>query len=412
MYYNIKSMINKFISQKGVISLSVLLVFLVPLSSSIIFSKINSISNIYFIENNINSVLNGKTKYFWSNLTQSEQNKFINYSDFKEFIQSKYSPLSININKIKYITKNTLKINFSLKNSNSNIRIPQYYNTHYFTFTINKHDKFTNVGLFSLNTPIIIYYARQYNRIIKIPIMMLHRVAPQYPSRQNYSSEYAYKLDYYLTLTTEDFKLQLQYLKTHDYHTIDMNTLYNNYYYNFPLPKNPIILTFDDGRESAFQYAYPLLLKYHDIAVFNIITGFVGSKTKTHKYMSWKQIKQMYLHGMEIESHTVTHLALGNLTLGEMNYQIIVSKSVLEKKLGNSVQFIAYPSGSPFRSNNIKKEIILSSRLKYYGYIAGLVDDNFNKDIQNLKNSYSLYRIRDSNLSLSEFIALITGNIT
>jgi hypothetical protein len=100
MYYNIKSMINKFISQKGVISLSVLLVFLVPLSSSIIFSKINSISNIYFIENNINSVLNGKTKYFWSNLTQSEQNKFINYSDFKEFIQSKYSPLSININKI------------------------------------------------------------------------------------------------------------------------------------------------------------------------------------------------------------------------------------------------------------------------------------------------------------------------
>ena len=412
-HYNIKTMINKFILAKGVISLSLLLLFLNPISEIKVIPNIQEINNYSLIEKYVLSMTDkGNLKYFWKNLSYKEQQNFINFKDFSQYEKSKYASLSLSINTIKVIGNNSLSIKFFVKSKDNSIRIPQYYNSHYFMFSVNNHKKLTKVGIFSLKSPIIIYSNRVYSNNIKIPILMLHRVSPSYPIASVYPNAYAYNLDYHLTLTSSDFNSQLKYLKENNYHTIDMNTLYNYYYYQFPLPKNPIILTFDDGRESAFKYAYPLLLKYHDTAVFNIITGFVGSTSKTQKYMNWKQIKTMYDNGMEIESHTVTHLALGDLTVGEMNYQILISKVVLEKKLGESVQFIAYPSGSPFRNNNITKENILISRLKYYGYVAGLIDDSFDRNIQNLANSYALYRIRDSNLALSQFIPLITSNIT
>ncbi len=386
--------------------------FLNPISVSKVISNIREIKNASLIEKDILSLIDSHNlNYFWNNLSQKEKENFINFKEFRQYEKSKYSNISIKIDKIKIENNNSLSIKFLVTSTHKSIRIPQYYNIHYFTFSINSKKKLTQIGIFSLKSPIIIYSNRTFNKIIKIPILMLHRVAPQYPIESEYPNAYAYNIDYHLTLTTTDFKSQLQYLKDNNYHTINMNTLYNYYYYDFPLPKNPIIITFDDGRESAFQYAYPLLLKYHDTAVFNIITGFVGSDKKIQKYMNWKQIKTMYNHGMEIESHTVTHLALGDLNFSEMNYQILISKASIESKLGSSVQFIAYPSGSPFRNNNIPKEKILISRLKYYGYVAGLIDDSFNRNIQNLANSYALYRIRDSNLSLSGFITLITSNI-
>ncbi len=310
-------------SKKGSTSILFILLSLSPLFLNIAYTKKASViikTNILI--NTIDNIIHkGNLKNTWNNLSLTEQKKFINYKDFKQFIINKYYPLDITIKNIKY-RKETYKILFQIKNNNK-YHIPSFYNTHYFTFSLNKNNKLKNLGIFSPNTPII-SYSKNTNLIIKIPILMLHRVSPIYPKRNLYSSEYAYLLDYNLTLLSQSFNAQLQYLKNNHYNSITLTRLYDFYYYNLPLPQNPIIISFDDGRLSDFKYALPLLLKYHFKAEFNIITGFVGSINKTQKYMNWKQIETLYKDGMEIESHTVTHVALGILNTAEINYQFII----------------------------------------------------------------------------------------
>ena len=45
-----------------------------------------------------------------------------------------------------------------------------------------------------------------------------------------------------------------------------------------PLPKNPVVITFDDGFKNNFDNAFPILLKYNATAVFFLITDYVDSK--------------------------------------------------------------------------------------------------------------------------------------
>ena len=115
---------------------------------------------------------------------------------------------------------------------------------------------------------------------------------------------------------------------------------------------------------------------------------------------------------MEIESHTVTHLALGTLSKPLMTYQVLLSKTSLEKRLNVPIQFIAYPAGSPYRNADIPKEQELQTILNKYDYIGGLLDMNYSRNVQNLKNRFKLYRVRDSgNISLQGFINIVSTKL-
>ncbi len=354
---------------------------------------------------------------FWDNLTLYQKQKFVNENNFINFMKNKYHPLDIYVKNLNIIshtnTKTILDVTMNIESTYKNYIIPKYYNNS-FQIVLNNDNQFIHMGQFSLQSPII-RNTNQGNAVQYIPIVMLHRVAPSFPQRSSFNSQYGYLLDYNLTLLSSSFIQQLEWLKQNQYQTINLVQLYNHYYYNTIIPKKPIILTFDDGRLSAYTYGVPILLQYHDTAIFNIITGFVGSRSigsrsiesskKNYQYMTWPIIKKMQTEGMQIESHTVTHLALGSLTPNLMQYEILISKQKLEQKLGVPIQFLAYPSGSPFRDNNSPKERELTSLMKQDGYVGGLLDQRYNQTKQNLKNSYHLYRIRDSgNISLKQFI--------
>ncbi|WP_456382692.1 polysaccharide deacetylase family protein [Hydrogenimonas sp.] len=94
-----------------------------------------------------------------------------------------------------------------------------------------------------------------------------------------------------------------------------------------PLPKKPILLTFDDGYLDNFLFAFPILKKYGIPAVLFVVTGMVERADrnrkelpciKSHKelernpdprlFVNTSEIRTMESSGlMEIESHTVTH---------------------------------------------------------------------------------------------------------
>ncbi len=359
------------------------------------------------LKKDISYIKDGQYTNLWKNLSLYQKQKFINENNFINFMKNKYHPLNISIKNLTVLNhtkmETTLSVILNMQSPNKNYIVPKYYRNN-FKIVLNNNNQFIHMGQFSLTSPIV-KNTTTGNMTVDIPIVMLHRVAPVFPKRSNFNSQYGYLLDYNLTLLSSAFIQQLQWLKQNNYKTITLTELYNHYYYNTAIPKKPIILTFDDGRLSAYTYGVPILLQYHDTATFNIITGFVGSSKKNYQYMTWKVIKTIQKEGMQIESHTVTHLALGSLPPNLMQYQILISKQKLEQELGIPIQFLAYPSGSPFRDNNIKQEQELTTLMEQDGYIGGMLDQRYNQTKQNLKNSYHLYRIRDSgNISLSQFI--------
>lgn len=62
-----------------------------------------------------------------------------------------------------------------------------------------------------------------------------------------------------------------------------------------PVPANAVLLTFDDGLESVFRYAYPIVRRDHvPIAVF-----LIGSRVgHSHQTLTWSQIHTMALSGL------------------------------------------------------------------------------------------------------------------
>ena len=74
------------------------------------------------------------------------------------------------------------------------------------------------------------------------------------------------------------------------------------------LPPKPILLSFDDGRESMYTKIYPLLKKYNYPAVFAIILSYMetvppASEIKT--MVTWPQLKEMEASGLvTLASHS------------------------------------------------------------------------------------------------------------
>ncbi len=107
--------------------------------------------------------------------------------------------------------------------------------------------------------------------------------------------------------------------------------------------RNPrAVLTFDDGRSSDFEIAYPLLLDFGIRVEFFVNTGTIGSPG----FLSWRQIADMQRAGMSFQSHGHDHVALPELPQREQERQLRVSKQILEDRLGTSVAFLAVPYGS------------------------------------------------------------------
>jgi peptidoglycan/xylan/chitin deacetylase (PgdA/CDA1 family) len=76
------------------------------------------------------------------------------------------------------------------------------------------------------------------------------------------------------------------------------------------LPSRPIVITFDDGYESTYTNAFPVLRKYGFHATVFMVSGFVGR----HGFLTQQELITMQKTGLvDIESHTVDHKNLARL---------------------------------------------------------------------------------------------------
>lgn len=192
-----------------------------------------------------------------------------------------------------------------------------------------------------------------------VPILMYHRINNIPGDR--------------ITVPPQMLAAQLGYLKQKGYTTISLMDLYAHVTQGKPVPSRSVILTFDDSYEDNLLYALPLLQQYGMRATVFPITGWIGKYNDWEDYpgkprcrtMSWEQLKLWCQAGMEVGCHTVNHPHLTALSASEIETELTISKTMLEERLGRTIDFLCYPYGS---FDNRVKEI--GKRIGFKGAVA------------------------------------------
>ena len=184
-----------------------------------------------------------------------------------------------------------------------------------------------------------------------------------------------------LTLSTSEFRAQMQYLKNNGYTSITPDQLIAYLDHGVKLPNKPVLITFDDGYEDNYVNAYPILKKYGFKATIFVVTSFLDKNKKG--YMSWDQAREMDANGISIQSHTVDHKSMTDLTDDQLRMELVDSKKKAEKELGHPVNYMAYPTGT--------YNLHIAQMVKEAGYKAAFTIKYGNVD--KASNIYALERV-------------------
>jgi peptidoglycan/xylan/chitin deacetylase (PgdA/CDA1 family) len=155
-----------------------------------------------------------------------------------------------------------------------------------------------------------------------------------------------------MTVRVSVFQFQLQYMRDHGYHFIPL-ARYVAYKMGkaSPPPPHSVIITMDDGHESVYTRALPLIEKYRIPVTLFIYPSAISNASYA---MTWKQLRTLKATGLfDIQSHTYWHpnfkIEKRRLTPSQyskfVDIQFRRSREVLNKKLGINVSMLAWPYG-------------------------------------------------------------------
>lgn len=114
-----------------------------------------------------------------------------------------------------------------------------------------------------------------------------------------------------------------------------------------------VILTFDDGWESQYQNAKPILDKYGFKGTFFIVCNYIE---KDNLRMSWDDVQSLKQAGHDIEAHTMNHKNLNKLSAQDLNYELSESKRCLDSHGINST-IMATPYNEGWNNSTVIQNI-------------------------------------------------------
>jgi len=155
-------------------------------------------------------------------------------------------------------------------------------------------------------------------------------------------------------ITPADFEAQMQQIKDAGIGVISMKDFLAWRRGEKSIPPRSAIITLDDGWNSTYQAAWPILKKFGYPFTLFIYTDYVkGGPKSGGGSLTWSQLAELRDAGADIESHTVSHRDLrgrknqrGTAEYEEWLWKELAgSKQQLEKELGISVKVLALPYG-------------------------------------------------------------------
>lgn len=183
-------------------------------------------------------------------------------------------------------------------------------------------------------------YSNNKKEDIKIPILLYHDFVTVVPEKG---------LDNYNYINTpESFEKNIKVIIENGYTPISIKELYDATNGKIKHPEKPILITFDDGYYSNYEYIYPLLKKYNVKASIFIITNNIGKEIDNVKYLSWNNCLEMQNSDLvEIYSHSTRHIFYNKVPVREVRDDVLESYKIIEENLGKKdLKIFAYPYGA------------------------------------------------------------------
>lgn len=172
--------------------------------------------------------------------------------------------------------------------------------------------------------------------MVKTLILNYHGLQDE---EKNYHPDPVYSID------VEQFEWHLQIIKENNISVVSLDDFVKN---KNNISEYSIIITFDDGHQSDYDLAFPLLKKYGLTATFYVSMMNIQNEKR------WKEYKEMAVAGMTIGSHSVSHIPLDLKDKNLIYSELADSKQILEENLNQEIKHFSFPFG---RFNKLSLEL-------------------------------------------------------
>ncbi len=165
------------------------------------------------------------------------------------------------------------------------------------------------------------------------PILMYHVINPA-PAGAAFPGLY---------VSASEFAAQVQALAHAGFHAVTLDQLRAYWQDGARLPAGkPIVLSFDNGYQSQYTNALPVLRHMGWVGDENIqLSGLPPSQGG----LSRTQIRGLIAAGWELDTQGYSHAELTALDVSELEYQIAGARKLIQQRYGVPVNWFCYPSG-------------------------------------------------------------------
>lgn len=218
-----------------------------------------------------------------------------------------------------------------------------------------------------------------YGPCVRVPVLMYHHIQSREAATASKQTN--------ITVYTDVFQSQMEYLKNRGYNTITMNDLINFFDLGTGISSKSILITFDDGYQDFYTDAFPILSGLGFKSTMFIPTGLMQNPG----YLTWDEISGMR-GSVLFANHTWSHKNVASKNT-PMEKEILTADTQLNDRGLNSPKVFAYPYGP----DSIPAENYLNS-LSYKVAFTTQIGNVLCK-----KQRLSLPRVRVGNSPLSNY---------
>jgi peptidoglycan/xylan/chitin deacetylase (PgdA/CDA1 family) len=135
----------------------------------------------------------------------------------------------------------------------------------------------------------------------------------------------------------------MEALERAGWHAVTLDQVQVYWQRGVPLgPGKPIVVSFDNGYQSQYTQALPVLRRLGWVGDENLqLTGLPPSQGG----LSRRQIKALVAAGWELDTQGFSHADLIALGAEELHYQVAVARRTVQQRYGVPVNWFCYPSG-------------------------------------------------------------------
>jgi peptidoglycan/xylan/chitin deacetylase (PgdA/CDA1 family) len=166
-----------------------------------------------------------------------------------------------------------------------------------------------------------------------IPILMYHVIAAP-PAGAPFPGLY---------VEPAEFAEQMQALKSAGWHAVTLDQAEAYWRRGVPLGAGkPIVISFDNGYQSQYTQALPILRRLGWVGNENIqLTGLPPSQGG----LGQSEIRGLLAAGWELDTQGVSHASLITLDAEELREQVSGAREILQRRYHVPVNWFCYPSG-------------------------------------------------------------------